>query len=176
MNTEKLLEIIKKLCSEQGFTLETNKFFASELGISERTISRMIKSLKEDNQISMKRVDNKRQIIICIDKKIDCMDNNSVRLTEEQIQQDIDNLSVIPVWQIDTITEYLIGIENDLSTVLITRLIRIFGFKVVLQELENYLETTENVIEQYFRSYMDKKYTKYADAKEIRRITQVEFS
>ncbi len=166
---ETLLEIIKKLCGEQGFTLETNKFFAYELNVSERTVSRMIKKLTEGRQISVKQVDNRRMLTIVNEDKRKCIDNN--------IEEEMKNLKNVPVWQIDTIVEFLNGIETDLNPVLITRFIRIFGFKSVINSLEEFLEIKNgSVLKRDFKKFLDAKYLNAPSAKEIRKMVQVEFS
>ena len=59
---------------------------------------------------------------------------------------------------------------------LITRYIRVFWFKQVLDSLEDYLKSCiDDILEKDFKKYLDKKYIKMGDVEKIRKDIQAEF-
>ena len=54
---------------------------------------------------------------------------------------------------------------------------RVFGFKQVLDSLEDYLKSCiDDILEKDFKRYLDKKYIKMGDVEKIRKDIQPEFS
>ena len=177
-NIEILLYKIKELCGEQGYTDGTNKFFAYELNVSEKTISRMVKLLKEAGQIITERVDNRRRITLVGENTEKCRDIQKIDIDEE-----IRNLQDAPEWKIATLMEFLEneckekGVESDINSILMVRFVRVFKFKSVLKALEHYLEiSTGDILEKDFKRYLDEKYINIPDVKKIREVIKSEFS
>ncbi len=163
-NIEILLYKIKELCGEQGYTDGTNKFFAYELNVSEKTISRMVKLLKEAGQIITERVDNRRRITLV---GVDINENQDIKercrdIQKIDIDEEIRNLQDVPEWQISTLMEFLKGeceekgFDSNINSILMIRFVRIFKFKPVLKALEEYLEinTAGSITEKGFKGYL----------------------
>ncbi len=188
---KKVLREIIKQSRGSGFTLKTNQFLADEIDVSAKTISRMVKLLKEGGQITCRRVDNRRQISIVrvdsgedqntkvkyrdIDEKDYEVENQSTRLTDAEIQQDMDDLLDVPEWKIATLMEFLKSeckskcVISNINAVLMVRFVRVFKFKSVLESLEEYMEfSTGDILEKDFKRHLDEKYIKVVDVEKIR--------
>ncbi|HEB31403.1 MAG TPA: hypothetical protein ENI15_11090 [Spirochaetes bacterium] len=103
--TKMVLEKIKEFRKESGFTDRTSKLFKNELGISIKTVSRAIKQLNDAVHIGVQKVDNLRQITLVgvdIDENQDLSEGRlgilKWKLTDEEIQKDMDELMEVPQW------------------------------------------------------------------------------
>ena len=57
-NAKLLYGDISLLCHKNGYCYATNKFLSNSLGLTPRTITRLIKELKDENLISISYTDN----------------------------------------------------------------------------------------------------------------------
>ncbi len=103
--TKMVLEKIKEFRKERRFTDRTSKLFKNELGISIKTVSRAIKQLNDAVHIGVQKVDNLRQITLVgvdIDENQDLSEGRlgilKWKLTDEEIQKDMDELMEVPQW------------------------------------------------------------------------------
>ena len=178
-STEKILQEITILCREEKSCTKTNGYFSDKLGVAIKTVSRSIKKLNDDKYIGVQRVDNLRKIILLRDinrKEQDIVEKQSIRrMTDEEVQQDMDKLIEIPQEQEDELQS--ICKKYDLTInypKFFSRKIRAYSkyrtFEQIKQVVKNYFE--EHEYTKYNRStlsqYLDLKCVDRVDIKKIK--------